>query len=302
MITVLDGGMGKELRRIGAPFRQPEWSALALIEAPHYVRQAHQNFVDAGADVLITNSYAVVPWHIGPARFARDGADLASLSGRIAREVADGATRRVLVAGSLPPLFGSYEPEAFDADAAPALWRVLIDALSPHVDVWVAETLSSLAELRTLRETLGGDDRPFWAAFALADRLRADGRAVLRSGEDVGDIVGATTEAGAGALLFNCSQPEVITVAVREVADRLAPGSTPVAFGGYANAFPADRIAAPDYAANEVVLERRDDLTPDTYADMVGDWLAVGATMIGGCCDIYPAHIAELRHRVDHPG
>src|SRR6056297_3483259 len=38
-ITILDGGMGKELRRIGAPFRQPEWSALALIESPDQVEQ-----------------------------------------------------------------------------------------------------------------------------------------------------------------------------------------------------------------------------------------------------------------------
>ena len=50
-ITVLDGGMGKELRRIGAPFRQPEWSSLALMEAPDFVARAHRNFVEAGADV-----------------------------------------------------------------------------------------------------------------------------------------------------------------------------------------------------------------------------------------------------------
>lgn len=48
-ITILDGGMGKELRCIGAPFRQPEWSSLALIEATDMVVQAHANFVDAGA-------------------------------------------------------------------------------------------------------------------------------------------------------------------------------------------------------------------------------------------------------------
>ena len=106
-VTILDGGMGKELRRIGAPFRQPEWSALALIEAPERVLEAHRNFVEAGAEVLITNNYAVVPYHLGDDAIAERGAELTALAGRLAREAADGADRPVLVAGSLPPLFGS---------------------------------------------------------------------------------------------------------------------------------------------------------------------------------------------------
>ncbi|MDG1786263.1 MAG: homocysteine S-methyltransferase family protein, partial [Ilumatobacter sp.] len=64
-LTILDGGMGKELRRIGAPFRQPEWSALALMDAPEFVFQAHTNFIEAGAQTIITNNYAVVPYHLG---------------------------------------------------------------------------------------------------------------------------------------------------------------------------------------------------------------------------------------------
>lgn len=43
-ITLLDGGMGRELLRMGAPFRQPEWSALSLMEAPDLVRKAHESW------------------------------------------------------------------------------------------------------------------------------------------------------------------------------------------------------------------------------------------------------------------
>lgn len=64
-IQILDGGMGRELKRIGAPFQQPEWSALALMEAPAFVSQAHNAFIQAGTDIITTNSYAVVPFHIG---------------------------------------------------------------------------------------------------------------------------------------------------------------------------------------------------------------------------------------------
>ena len=71
--TLLDGGMGRELMRAGAPFRQPEWSALALMLAPETVTEAHRRFIAAGAEVITTNSYALVPFHIGAAKFQEIG-------------------------------------------------------------------------------------------------------------------------------------------------------------------------------------------------------------------------------------
>lgn len=88
-LWVLDGGMGRELARRGAPFRQPEWSALALMEAPETVREVHQAYATSGARVITTNSYALVPFHIGEARFAAQGEALAALAGQLARGVAD---------------------------------------------------------------------------------------------------------------------------------------------------------------------------------------------------------------------
>lgn len=293
-VTILDGGMGKELRRIGAPFRQPEWSALALLEAPGTVIDAHRNFVDAGAEVIITNSYGVVPFHLGQERFDERGHELAELAARIARNVADDAPHPVTVAGSLPPLFGSYRPEAFIASAAPGLWGTLVEAQAPFVDLWVAETISSLQEFHAVRAAATDDDRPFWAAFALADAL-ADGRPVLRSGETVDAI--ATIAGECSAVLFNCSQPEVISEALPELRRALDAAGTSTPIGAYANAFQADVLDAGTYSANEVILERRPDLTPERYVDIVEGWVDAGATILGGCCDMYPEHIAALHRR-----
>src|SRR6185295_8298215 len=167
--TLLDGGMGRELHRMGAPFKQPEWSALALMLAPDAVSQAHRRFVDAGAEVITTNSYALVPFHIGDAKFAAEGQRLADLAGRMARKATEGAKQPVRVAGSLPPLFGSYRPDLFDEAEAPALISPLIDGLSPHVDLWLAETQSSLAEAHVARTIRAYYKPPFCAAFTLDD-------------------------------------------------------------------------------------------------------------------------------------
>ena len=61
-VTVLDGGTGRELARIGAPFSQPLWSAQALLEDPDYVRRVHESYVAAGAEVITTNTYAPVSY------------------------------------------------------------------------------------------------------------------------------------------------------------------------------------------------------------------------------------------------
>ena len=185
-ITILDGGMGRELARAGAPFRQPEWSALALIEAPSVVRDAHAAFAAAGADLLTANTYAVVPFHVGEERFAARGRALADLAGRLAREAADGASRHVRVAGSLPPLFGSYRPDLFDPARAPAIVGEVVRGLAPHVDLWLAETLGSIAEAEAAAAAVAADDRPLLVSFTLLDGdAAADAPPRLRSGEPV---------------------------------------------------------------------------------------------------------------------
>ena len=285
-VTILDGGTGRELLRIGAPFRQPEWSALALIEAPAFVTRVHRAFLEAGAEVVTTNSYALVPFHIGDARFAAEGHALAALAGRLAREAADAAPGRRRVAGSLPPVCGSYRPDLFDAAIARPVLETLVDGLGASVDHWQAETLSSIAEAALVREVLGNDRRPLWLSFTLHDERPAPGDPRLRSGETVSEAVRSAAELGATAVLFNCSQPEAMADAV--AAARTA-GRLPV--GVYANTF--EPMGA-DTEANDALHGLRGELTPAAYVAFARDWVGRGATLVGGCCGIGPEHIRAL--------
>ena len=290
-ITILDGGMGRELLRIGAPFRQPEWSALALLEGPDWVVQAHTNFIDAGAQVITTNSYAVVPFHIGDERFQGRGEELAALSGRLARTAADGADAArapVRVAGSLPPLFGSYRPDLFDPASAPGIIDPLVAGLASHVDLWLGETLGSIVEARTVRDAVdraGVGDRPLWISYTLDDHRPG----TLRSGEPIDDAVVAALDLGAAAVLFNCCQAETISTAIR-VASALAAGRAEI--GGYANRFVSSHTDGGE--ANAQLATFRDDLDPASYDEFVGRWVGDGATIVGGCCGMEPEHIARL--------
>ncbi|WP_408590289.1 homocysteine S-methyltransferase family protein [Novosphingobium sp.] len=288
-LILLDGGTGRELARSGAPFRQPEWSALALIEGPQFVSEVHRRYVNAGADVITTNSYAVVPFHIGEDRFAAQGRELADLAGRLAREVADAAPRKVRVAGSLPPVGGSYRPDLVDLARARPVLEVLVAGLAPHVDHWQAETLSALAEAELVAELVRDTGKPLWLSFTLHDEAPLTEPA-LRSGESVVAAARLASALGAEALLFNCSQPEAMQAAVRAARAELGQAS-PIRIGVYANAFPP---MAEDAEANSGLSPIRADLTPSGYAAFARAWAAEGAMILGGCCGIGPEHIAAL--------
>lgn len=284
-MTVIDGGTGRELARIGAPFSQPLWSAQALIEDPDTVRRVHESYVAAGAELITTNTYALNPFHVGQELFERDGRRLTALAASIAREVAD-SHPGVRVAGCLPPVLGSYRPDLFVREEARPILDVLILEQAPVVDLWLAETQSSIAEAGFVREMLDAHVQvaPLWIAFTLHDELD-EGEPRLRSGESIVDAARAAEHLGAEVLLFNCSQPEVMQPAIA-----VAATTTQLPIGVYANAFVLD----PGTPANAGLHDIRTDVTPEKYLEMARRWVAAGASIVGGCCGIGPEHISAL--------
>ena len=291
-LLILDGGMGRELLRRGAPFAQPQWSALALMQQPSAVADVHSAYIKAGADIITTNSYALIPFHIGADNFRAQGGKLATLAGQLARRAVSDSGKKVRVAASLPPLFGSYRPDLFDPARAAEIARPLIDGQAPYADLWLAETQSSIAEVRALH-ALTARDRPFWASFTLEDEPPAEPPR-LRSGETVAAAVAAALELKLDALLFNCSHPEAMTAALKTARATIDAAGSAMRLGVYANAFAAHGTDEEALPANDGLDEIRTDLTPTAYLDWAKHWRAAGADIIGGCCGVGPEHIAAL--------
>jgi len=286
-MKILDGGFGRELARRGAPFRQPEWSALALTEAPDIVKEVHLDFIRAGAEVVTTNNYAVVPFHIGQERFDTEVKDLVNIAVMQAKKAVEESGQKVLIAGCLPPLFGSYRADLFQENEAEKLAKPIIETLAPHVDFWLAETQSCLKEVETIHTLLPKDQRNFWVSFTLQDELKLE-QPLLRSGENIQQAAEMIIRLGAKAVLFNCCQPEVILKAIIAIKSLLPEG---IEIGAYANAFPPQNNEA---TANDGLDEVRTDLNPALYLKFAQEWKEAGATLIGGCCGIGPEHISEL--------
>jgi S-methylmethionine-dependent homocysteine/selenocysteine methylase len=289
---ILDGGMGRELQRIGAPFQQPEWSAQALIEAPHFISQVHNSFIKAGAEIITTNTYALVPFHLGVKRFNEQGADLIKLAAKLARAcIQDNSD--LLVAGCIPPILGSYRADLFSEKKAKPLLELLIKNQEVDVDIWLAETISSIAEAGMIKARTLVTGKPTWISFTIKDEITTEPR--LRSGESVYDAVSQIAGQNISAILFNCSCAEVMeTALIRAKQALLDQGiEDEVQLGVYANNFPA--IGELHQANNNTgVSVIRDDTPPEKYSEFASSWLNAGASIVGGCCGISPEHIKKL--------
>ncbi len=291
-VTVLDGGMGRELKDIGAPFSQPLWSAQALIESPDYVRKAHQNFINAGAEIIITNSYACVPFHLGSELYKTDGSQLARRAAIIAQEVArdahDQRNGQVRVAGAIPPAFGSYRPDLFKADEAIDIITTLFDAQEPYVDLWIAETITSLQEFEVVHSVLSRSGKDSYYSFSLEDNVEDEAK--LRSGQLVKEAAERLYFTGGKGIFFNCSIPEVMEQAVKDAKEVFDHYDADIDIGVYANSFTPIQV---DHEANDMLSSTRD-LSPEDYLVFAKRWYDLGASIIGGCCGISPRHIQAL--------
>jgi S-methylmethionine-dependent homocysteine/selenocysteine methylase len=290
-VVLMDGGMGQELRRRGLTEGPAAlWSANALLRSPATVLEVHRDYIRAGARIITTNTYSTKR----PALEAEGIGDrfeaLNRLAGELACRARDELEVDVLIAGSLPPLYGSYRPDLVRpvAEIVP-LYREQAELLAPYVDLFLCETMSSAAEARAAACGAVSTGKPVWVAWTLDDR--GEGR--LRSGETVSEAAAALAEVPVSGFLANCCAPESITAAMPALA---ALGPWPC--GGYANGFaavPRSWAAADGIAA----LGVRRDLDPDAYLQHAQDWISAGARLVGGCCEIGPEHIARLHEALN---
>lgn len=292
-LLLLDGGMGRELEQMGAPFRQPEWSALALMQKPEYVLQAHKNFIKAGCEIITTNAYALVPYHIGAEKFLSDGRELIHLAAKLAKQATEKLKHDVLIAGCIPPLFGSYRPEAFDAKTADFVLQPLMEEQEFAADFWLVETISSIEEMNTIFEYLSeNSEKRIWLSFTLRDEERTE-TPLLRSKEPLSEALEALSKHKKlpTAILFNCSQPECINDALQLTNNWIKETSAKnMQIGAYANSF----VKKEHKPANEAITDLREDITPERYLEFAQKWREQGATIIGGCCGIGPEYIRLL--------
>jgi methionine synthase I (cobalamin-dependent)/5,10-methylenetetrahydrofolate reductase len=271
---VFDGAMGTMLYARGV-FLNRCFDELNLSN-PDLVRQVHDEYVEAGADVLETNTFGAHRFKLGPHGLESQVRKINREGARIAREAARG---RALVAGAIGPIgkplapIGNVRPE----EAQDAYRQQAEGLLEGGVDLFLLETMPSLdqakAALAAVRALTG--DVP--AAVSLT--FNEEGNTIY--GDTPEEAVRELEALGVPMIGANCSQgPQ----AMLETLQRMA-----------AVVRTAKLSAMPNAGSAALVEGRYVYLcTPEYMATWARRFLEAGATVVGGCCGTTPAHIKDL--------
>jgi S-methylmethionine-dependent homocysteine/selenocysteine methylase len=281
-IGVLDGAGGTELERRGYIDRRRLWSAGAIQEAPELVVQIHRDYIDAGAQVITTQTFTCCR-----RRFRKVGAeDLFEPLTRRGVALAVQARREagrpdVLIAGSLSPLEHCYHPElaprgdeSYDEHLETV--RLLADA---GADFLIIETMNTVDEAQAALRAARTSGLDVVVGFCCG----RDGR--LLSGEPVREAVRTLDRLGAAAYAVNCTPAPLTT---RAVADLAAATRTPC--GAYANVGEWSDGTWARVFGGDVVFN----VDPDAYLQHAMGWRELGIAFVGGCCGTRPEYIRRL--------
>lgn len=280
---LLDGGLSTALEQLGADLSGSLWTGRALITAPELITRAHQDFVDAGAEVLITASYQVSREGFNEAGLTALDADRALRASIECARVAT-ASRAVAVAASVGPYgairhdgseyVGNYGlEEDFLADFHRARIAVLA---AGKPDYFAVETIPELTETRALVRVLREyPDIPVWFSFV------AGSSSTLVSGELLLDALEVVTGLPQlAAIGVNCVPPELVAPVARLFGQHT---SLPIV------AYP-NRGGKWDSAVGQWIGQE-----PKSLAMWWPEWRAAGVTWVGGCCGNAASDISSLR-------
>ena len=285
MTKIIDGGLSTELTRIGATFDGPLWTGRALLDEPSLIETAHRNFVEAGADVIITSSYQLSRAGFVALGMRPADADAAlRRSVEVARAATAGSSARV--AASIGP-WGAIRHDSSEyrgnyglsEDELTEFHRERIRVLEEaEPDLLLAETIPDLVEVRALARVLRDVDRPVWVSFSSSDGHH------LHSGATI------TAAIKAVQALPTLEAIGVNGVPPHGVADLVAHAHevTDADVAVYSN---KGGTWNPDTGAWS-------DDDPRAFEEWWDEWAELGIDWVGGCCGTDAADIARLRERV----
>ncbi len=290
-IRILDGGMGQELLARGLDPAGTLWSAKALLEKKNHslIEGVHEDFVKAGADVIVTNTFATRRLRLKQNNLEDKFEILNKQAGEIAKKIKD-KYPKILIAGGLPPQNTTYSSDERDENDIHNNFKDQAKILNPYIDFFYFDVLSSIREISIAVNSVKEFNKPFLIGAHISEGTS------LPSGEKLSDITNNIDCKNLLGLILACVSPENFKKNISEIKSIGYPfGFKLNAFektkitGGFTRNFKKSKSGNP----NEF-LGVREDLTPEKMATFVKKFKDSGATILGGCCETRPSHIRKM--------
>lgn len=274
---ILDGAIGSLLQQYNINTSSPLWSSIANLEHRELVLKIHQEYIEAGADIITTNTFRTNPAAVQNSSLNTDQKEIVKLSVKIAGEAKK--EHPVLIAGSNAPAEDCYQAERTishkelelnHSNHIESLW-------DSGCDFILNETQSHMDEINIICNFCSQNNIPFVLSLFFTTDLK------LLSGESLFEAVKLISNYNPLAIGFNCIQPETFKKALK-LFKEIGLGAE-LNWGAYLN-------CGSGTFTDEVIKCGIDEFS---YQQIVRDILPFKPAFIGACCGSTPKHIKLIR-------
>ena len=295
-ILLLDGGVSTEIRRRGVALDKNVWSGLATKTNPDEVRQVHEDYIKAGAQIITANTYSTARHVLESINLGHESKLLNLKSVQLAQQARDEVAREeVFIAGSMssmPPLT-SHREVAVDGQVESS-YQELADGLADAgVDLIIAEMMRDIENASIVIKAAVSTGLPVFIGFsAMMAENGVDVRSLrwknaddTTSAHDFGEMVEILKPLDGEAAGIMHTRVEDIGPALEVLRQHWSGPLLAYAETG--------RLILPDWRYEEVS-------SPEDYAAEIEGWIRhYGVQIVGGCCGTGPEHIRVLRQLLD---
>jgi len=290
---ILDGGMGQELLARGLKPKGTLWSAHALIDEDCHqmVIDAHLDFINAGAEVIVTTTFTARRLRLIQNDSEKYFEKINIKAVELAQKARDISKKDVLIAGGLPNQKQTYSADlGKNIDLIEKNFYDQAKLLKHGIDFFYLDVMSSGLECEIALKTIESYNLPVLVGIHLRDN------GTLPSGEKVLDIFKKYKNKNWIGIIMACISPRAYELVINDLQKIDIP------YGFKLNAFkkiPENyTVASKDEWGNagnpNTVLGRNTDLNESKFYEYAKKFKENGATILGGCCEIRPSHIKEI--------
>jgi len=292
-IRILDGGMGQELLAKGLKAKGSLWSATALIDKKYHqlVVDAHLNFIESGADVIVTNNFSTRRVRMIQNKVEEHFDYANEKAGELAAKAKKISKKNILIAGSLPAQNDTYVLDLRDKNIIEKGFYDQAKLLKPFVDFFYLDVLSGSTELEIALNVTEKFNLPVLVGL----HIKKNGK--LPSNENVSEVVTKYKNKNWLGLVLACVSPEIIENALDEIKQLNIPFGFKANLWGTEEPVPVHKFASPvdKIGANpNETMGTRDNYTDVMFLEFSKKMMNKGATILGGCCETKPFHIKKI--------
>lgn len=281
-IKILDGGMGTELIKHGEKLPNHIWSASTNLTNPKLVYRIHKNYIKAGSEYIITNTFRTTP-----RAFRKTGLSIEKASNQAKKSfdlaiqsAKKASNKKIPILGSIAPLEDCYTPEIFPGqDKAIKEFYELAEWFSnKKIDFFLLETMNSIIETEICLKAIKTFNIPIWVSFNLLNSNQ------IRSGEKLLDAINMIKKFPVNCLLLNCNPLDRTFNSLKIIKK-----NWPLEWGLYPN------LGIGEPSLDGIINNY---CTNKDFLNLITESINLGANILGGCCGASPEHINLIKKTV----